>query len=57
MTYVSEARDVHWELIATARFEIVNDDGRWELLLPFPCGERPSALFAHGGIRYGSPAQ
>jgi hypothetical protein len=35
MTYVSDASDVNLELIATARFEIVNEEGRRELLLPF----------------------
>ena len=28
MTYVSDASDVNLELIATARFEIVNEEGR-----------------------------
>ena len=35
MTYVSDGTDLNLELIATARFEIVNEEGRRELLLPF----------------------
>ena len=35
MTYISDFSDVNLELIATARFEIVNEEGRRELVLPF----------------------
>ncbi len=35
MTYVSDGTDLNLELIATAKFEIVNEEGRRELLLPF----------------------
>ena len=35
MIYVSDGTDLNLELIATARFEIVNEAGRRELVLPF----------------------